>query len=99
MIDDPAHSRPAGFARALFHLRFRRLRLSQKQFASRFGLSLGSLRDVEQGRVRPSLALSVLVEAIVLDPKLIMKAALNAANSRLAYARAREGCNESTDLA
>jgi len=88
MIDDPAHSRPAGFARALFHLRFRRLGLSQQQFAKRFGLSVGALRDVEQGRVRPSAALSVLIEAISIDPAMMSTAASNAAKSRLAHASA-----------
>jgi len=92
MIDDPENARPEGFARSLFRLRFRRLHLSQRQFADRFGLSLGAIRDVEQGRVRPSLALSVLVEAIALDPVLMATAALNAEKRRLAYARMREGC-------
>ena len=98
MFDQPEYSGLPGFAGALFRLRFRRLRLSQQQFADRFGLSVGALRDVEQGRVRPSLALSVLLEAIALDPALVTKAALNAAVSRVAHARARGGCGKTTEL-
>jgi DNA-binding transcriptional regulator YiaG len=51
---------------------------SQLEFAVRFGLSVGALRDAEQGRGRPSKAMRVLLAAIELDPDLIEKAAVRA---------------------
>lgn len=63
------------YGRRLFMLRFRRLRLSQAAFADRFGLSFGMVRDVEQGRVKPSKALRVLVELIEHDPAMVAAAA------------------------
>ena len=64
-----------GFARRLFLLRFRSLKLSQAAFAERFGLSFGMIRDVEQGRVKPSRALRVLVELIEQNPEMVAAAA------------------------
>lgn len=64
-----------GFARDLFRLRFRRLRVDQPTFAARFGLSFGSVKDQEQARCKPSRALKVLVAAIELDPALVERAA------------------------
>lgn len=57
-----------GFARRLFRLRFRRLRVSQDVFARRYGLSAGMVRDVEQGRHAPSRALRSLIALIENDP-------------------------------
>ena len=64
-----------GFARDLFRLRFRRLRIDQPTFAARFGVSFGMVKDQEQARVKPSKAFKVLVAAIELDPALIERAA------------------------
>lgn len=77
-----------GFALRLFRLRFRTVRLSQQEFARRFGLTLGSIKDLEQGRVQPSRAMVLLVAAIEADPKAMAnvaireRAALNARPSR-----------------
>ena len=68
-----------GFGRELFLLRFRRLRLSQEAFAERFGLTLGAVKDQEQGRHAPSRAMRVLVAAIEIDPDLMARAARLAA--------------------
>jgi hypothetical protein len=64
-----------GFARDLFRLRFRRLRIDQPSFAKRFGLTFGMVKDQEQARAKPSKAFAVLVAAIELDPALIERAA------------------------
>jgi len=60
----------AGFARHLFRLRFRDLKLSQRAFAERFGLAYSVVRDAEQG-AKPSGALRVIVAAIACNPDLI----------------------------
>src|SRR3546814_2783935 len=41
-----------GFGLHVFVLRFYRLGLTQAQFAERFGISLGCVRDIEQNRTR-----------------------------------------------
>jgi hypothetical protein len=64
-----------GFARDLFRLRFRRLRIDQPTFAARFGVSFGMVKDQEQARVKPSRAFKVLAAAIELDPELVERAA------------------------
>jgi hypothetical protein len=56
-----------GFARHLFRLRFRDLKLTQRAFAERFGLSYSVVRDAEQGAM-PLRALRVIVAAIASDP-------------------------------
>lgn len=56
-----------GFALHLFRLRFRRLKLSQRAFAAKFGLGYSTVRDAEQG-ARPSPALRLVVAAIARDP-------------------------------
>lgn len=57
-----------GFARHLFRLRFRRLKLSQRAFAERFGLGYPSIRDLEQGVTQPTPAMRLIVAAIARDP-------------------------------
>jgi putative transcriptional regulator len=42
----------------------RRLQLSQRQFAERFGFTLGAVRDWEQGRRRPERSARVLLKVI-----------------------------------
>ncbi|WP_426262993.1 helix-turn-helix domain-containing protein [Sphingomonas sp. PWP1-2] len=78
MTFDPDFGK-TGYARDLLRLRFRRLRLSQKAFAERFGLSHSSIRDQEQARFSPSAAFRVLMVAIELDPVLVERAARIAA--------------------
>ena len=63
-----------GFARHLFRLRFRRLKLSQREFADRFALSYSVVRDAEQGS-RPTPSLRLIVAAIALDPAFMAAAA------------------------
>ena len=77
MIYDPDYGK-TGFPLRLFRLRFRKLGLSQVAFAERFGLSVGMIRDVEQGRSQPSRALRVLVEVIALSPARVAVAASRA---------------------
>ena len=67
----------SGFARHLFRLRFRRLKLSQRQFSERFALSYSVVRDAEQG-ARPTPSLRLIVAAIAYDPAFMAGAAANA---------------------
>lgn len=78
MAFDPALGKK-GFARDLLLLRFRRLRLTQPQFAARFGLTFGAVKDQEQSRAAPSRAMRVLVAAIEMDPDFMARAAAEAA--------------------
>lgn len=73
MTFDPDFGR-TGFSRHLFRLRFRRLNLSQRAFAERFGLSYSVVRDAEQG-ARPTRALRLIVAAIARDPAFMAAAA------------------------
>lgn len=66
MAFDPDFGK-AGFARHLLRLRFRDLKLSQRAFAERFGLSYSVVRDAEQGAT-PTRALRLIVAAIAHDP-------------------------------
>jgi putative transcriptional regulator len=52
----------------------RRLGLSQRAFAARFGFSLAAVRDWEQGRRRPEKAARVLLMVIARDPKAVDRA-------------------------
>lgn len=74
MAFDPDFGK-TGFARDLFRLRFRSLRIDQPSFAERFGLTFGMVKDQEQARFEPSRAFKVLVAAIELDADLIERAA------------------------
>jgi putative transcriptional regulator len=51
------------------------LRLTQEQFAERFGIPLGTLRDWEQQKVVPDAAAQVLLRVIALNPDLVATAA------------------------
>jgi putative transcriptional regulator len=51
------------------------LRLTQAQFAERFGIPLGTLRDWEQHKVVPDAAAQVLLRVIALNPDLVATAA------------------------
>ena len=52
----------------------RRLRLSQEQFASRFGVPLGTLRDWELGVSAPDTAARTLLLVIEHDPEAVLRA-------------------------
>jgi len=51
----------------------------QEYWARRYGLTPGSLRDLEQGRVLPSRVMVVLLHAIRMQPEFIERAAKEAA--------------------
>lgn len=52
----------------------RKLHLSQNEFASRFGISPGTLRDWEQGRKKPEGPARVLLMVIAKEPKAVIRA-------------------------
>ena len=66
LIDDPSAER----IRALR----KRLRLSRKQFAERFGLDAQAVQDWEQGRTVPDRAARVLLTVIDYEPEAVMRA-------------------------
>jgi putative transcriptional regulator len=52
----------------------RKLNLTQEQFARRFQLSLGAVRDWEQGRNQPDHAARTLLRVIEFSPEVVEKA-------------------------
>ncbi len=52
----------------------RRLNLTQEQFAQRFHLALGTIRDWEQGRNQPDHAAQVLLQVIAFAPDVVEQA-------------------------
>ena len=52
----------------------RRLGLTQEQFAERFQIPVGTVRDWEQGRVEPDQAARAYLEVIAHDPELVLVA-------------------------
>jgi putative transcriptional regulator len=52
----------------------KKLNLTQEQFASRFHLPLGTVRDWEQGAHRPDKAAQVLLTVIAKDPDAVAHA-------------------------
>lgn len=52
----------------------RKLNLTQEQFAHRFQLSLGAVRDWEQGRNQPDHAARTLLRVIEFDPDVVQQA-------------------------
>lgn len=50
------------------------LKLTQEEFAERFGLPLGTVRDWEQGAHRPDRAAQVLLRVIAKNPEAVMRA-------------------------
>lgn len=52
----------------------RKLHLSQERFARRYGFSVGSVRNWEQGRRRPEGPARILLKVIETDPKVVDKA-------------------------
>ena len=51
-----------------------KLNLTQEEFAKRFHLSLGTVRDWEQGAHRPDKAAQVLLTVIAKDPDAVARA-------------------------
>ena len=51
----------------------RALRMTQEEFASRFHLSLATVRDWEQGRTQPDQAASTYLEVIARNPQMVMQ--------------------------
>ena len=51
-----------------------RLHLTQRQFADTFGLSLGAVRDWEQGRFEPDQAAKTLLKVIACNPEAVKQA-------------------------
>ena len=52
----------------------RKLKLTQEEFAARFHLPLGTVRDWEQGAHRPDNAAQVLLTVIAKDPDAVARA-------------------------
>lgn len=59
------------FAQRLHDLRFHTLGIAQGEFADRFGLTFGAVKDLEQGRTQPTRATLLLVAAIERDPDMM----------------------------
>jgi putative transcriptional regulator len=57
----------------------RRMKLSQRQFASRYGFSVDSIQNWEQGRRVPDGPARTLLAVIAHDPKAVERALLAAA--------------------
>ena len=55
------------------HVRFK-LGLSQEDFARRFGIPIGTLRDWEQHRSKPDAAAESYLKVIAKNPKMVAKA-------------------------
>jgi putative transcriptional regulator len=51
-----------------------KLHLTQQQFAETFGLSLGAVRDWEQGRFEPDQAAKTLLKVIACNPEAVKQA-------------------------
>ena len=66
IIDDPSAER-------ILALR-KRMKLSRRKFADRFGLDAHAVQDWEQGRRRPDRAARVLLTVIERDPKAVERA-------------------------
>ena len=55
------------------HVRFK-LGLSQEEFARRYGIPIGTLRDWEQHRTEPDTAATSYLKVIKVNPKVVAKA-------------------------
>ena len=51
-----------------------RLRLSQREFAQTYGLKLGTIRAIEQGRRKPSGVTATLLRVIEREPEAVRRA-------------------------
>jgi putative transcriptional regulator len=70
----------AGLVPTVKDLRLR-LNMTQEQFASKFHLPLGTIRDWEQGAHRPDTAAAVLLRVIANDPEAVARALRTALES------------------
>ncbi len=72
----PATDAQLARARRVPHVRAirRSMNLTQEQFAERFGLPLGTVRDWEQGAHRPDRAAQVLLTVIAKNPDAVIRA-------------------------
>jgi putative transcriptional regulator len=52
----------------------RALRLTQEEFASRYRIPLGTLRDWEQGRSEPDQTARAYLKVIAVDPEMVQRA-------------------------
>jgi putative transcriptional regulator len=52
----------------------RRLKLSQEEFAARYHIPVGTLRDWEQRRKEPDAAAKAYLRVIALEPEVVRKA-------------------------
>ena len=52
----------------------RRMKLTQEEFAERFQIPVGTVRDWEQGRVEPDQAARAYLKVIAHDPELVLRA-------------------------
>lgn len=68
--EDLARMRPVPSPKAIRQ----RLRLSQEAFADRFGVSLDTLRDWEQGTSTPDTAARTLLRVIETNPEAVLEA-------------------------
>ena len=66
IVDDPSAER-------ILALR-KRMKLSRRKFADRFGLDARAVQDWEQGRRLPDRAARVLLTVIERDPKAVVRA-------------------------
>ena len=72
----PATEAQLARARRVPNVRALRLgmKLTQEEFAARFGLPLGTVRDWEQGAHRPDRAAQVLLRVIAKNPDAVIRA-------------------------
>lgn len=72
----PATDAQLARARRMVNVRIlrQRMQLTQEEFAERFGLPLGTVRDWEQGAHRPDRAAQVLLTVIENDPDAVVRA-------------------------
>ncbi len=52
--------------------------MSQVEFSSTFGFSLGAVRDWEQGRATPEMSNTILMHGIIMNPDFVKEAARKA---------------------
>jgi putative transcriptional regulator len=72
----PATEEQLARARRVVNVRALRdsMKLTQEEFAERFGLPLGTIRDWEQGAHLPDRAAQVLLTVIARDPDAVVRA-------------------------
>lgn len=64
--------------RSTFRKIRRRLKLSQREFAAKFGIPAATLRDWEQNRRKPEGAARVLLKVIKEEPEAVSRALAHA---------------------